>query len=184
MRLLLYIIALILCSSPAQATTIDGALLYKSLTAQADIPTPHGHVRVLDQRCPSPNAGTCAGGRVIFMNPAEAGNSDVAMRFYHELGHEFDFVELTRADRSNFRQAVGLQGRWRAREAWDGYEQPPMQEVFAEAYAMLASNSGPGISGAYRVSFSAEQLSAARSVIEDSFAPSSARAVAGTWPGS
>jgi hypothetical protein len=142
-HLLALAIAALLASAPAaaSASTVTaptaGAFPYQRWIDGARVPTPDVMLRLVEQPCPFElaqefaNACTGKGTYTIWMNP-EGGTRE---RFYHELGHNFDYHELGRWASRQFRAVTGDDRPWRTKPGEIGLSP---HEIFAEAYAQWA----------------------------------------------
>lgn len=129
---LLIAVAAALWTPTAQAgTTIvppaGSPIPYQQWVQEARVPTPHVALTIVEepcvflddfaQACTSPETGTIwfgGGGRTTF---------------YHELGHNFDYYELTESARVRYMTLIGRSGQ--------GWRQPGTfspHELFAESY--------------------------------------------------
>jgi hypothetical protein len=122
------------------STVIDpqaGAFPYQQWVNRAKVPTPDVTLRLFEQPCPLElaqefaNACTGKGTYEISMNP-DGGTRE---RFYHELGHNFDYYELGPWASRQFRKITGDERRWRTKPGEIGLSP---HEIFAEAYAQCA----------------------------------------------
>ena len=114
----------------------QGAYPYQRWVEQSDVPTPDVNLRLIEATCPPELVGfaTACTQRdtfTIWMNPEGATKS----RFYHELGHNFDYYELGRWASRQFRRIIGDDRRWRTKPGEIGLSP---HEIFAEAYSECA----------------------------------------------
>lgn len=137
-RALVVAAALALTAAPAAA---GGALDERGwmlqpfqhwMTASA-VPTP-GFVTVRLQRCPFPDWPACAdaAAATVYLDPASIPARSMRATFLHELGHVFDRLEMTDADRRRFQRLMKARRPWI--DGWGG----GVEEVFADAYAACA----------------------------------------------
>jgi hypothetical protein len=115
---------------------LQGAYPYQRWVEQADVPTPDVTLRLIETACPPELAGFAAactqrGTFTIWMDPEGATKA----RFYHELGHNFDYYELGRWASRQFREIIGDDRRWRTKPGEIGLSP---HEIFAEAYSVCA----------------------------------------------
>ena len=91
------------------------------------VPGPHEDVTIIREHCPRDPATSCtwAGGPIYW-----APGDDTGI-LLHELGHHFDYDDMTDQDRADFEAINGDPRPWRS---------PPNSpnEQFAEAYRMCA----------------------------------------------
>jgi hypothetical protein len=130
-----------LAPAPAAATTVidpqAGAFPYQRWVNRAKVPTPDVTLRLFEVPCPAElsqdfaNACTAKGTYTIWMNP-DGGTRE---RFYHELGHNFDYYEMGRWASRQFRKITGDERPWRTKPGKIGLSP---HEIFAEAYARCA----------------------------------------------
>jgi hypothetical protein len=137
------VITAVFALTPAAAiasTVIDppvGAFPYQSWVDRAKAPTPDVTLGLFERPCPFEiaqefaNACTGKGTYSIWMSP-DGGTRE---RFYHELGHNFDYYELGRWASRQFRKITGDDRRWRTKPGEIGLSP---HEIFAEAYAQCA----------------------------------------------
>ena len=129
---------------------------YQRWTEASYVPTPNVRIVVLHRECPGhPLAHACVFDtlrpRVIYINPDRP--KPAWQRPYlimHEVGHYFDFEEMTEHFRDRFKHILGLRHPWwrlsppqREVEPGPNTWGPPAEE-FAEAYAECAVR-GPEI---------------------------------------
>lgn len=129
-----------LLAGPASAATVidprAAAFPYQHWVEQAKVPTPDVTLRLIEEPCPPELAGfanacTARDTFTIWMDPAGATKA----RFYHELGHNFDYYELGRWASRQFRKIIGDDRRWRTKPGEIGLSP---HEIFAEAYSVCA----------------------------------------------
>jgi hypothetical protein len=140
-RPLLLLALLAIPPAAAEASTVidpqAGAFPYQQWVERAKVPTPDVTIRLFEEPCPFElaqefaNACTGKGTYEIWMNP-EGGTRE---RFYHELGHNFDYYELGRWASRQFRKVIGDTRPWRTEPGEIGLSP---HEIFAEAYAQCA----------------------------------------------
>jgi hypothetical protein len=140
-RLSLALAAIAMLLNPATATSatvidpLEGAFPYQRWVERAKVPTPDVTLRLLEEPCPLElgfaNACTERDTYTIWMSPEGATRA----RFYHELGHNFDYYELGRWASRQFRKIVGDDRRWRTKPGEIGLSP---HEIFAEAYSVCA----------------------------------------------
>jgi hypothetical protein len=109
-------LGLVLWAVPAQASTVIQSPnpIYQKWVDRARVVTPEITIEVVEGPCytPVPNDGCTAPGMPIYLTP---GGDDWQRTFYHELGHQFDYV-------------TGASAAW----GWG-------TERFAEVYAVCAT---------------------------------------------
>lgn len=113
-----------------------GAFPYQRWVEQAKVPTPDVVLRLIEEPCPPELAGfanacTVRDTFTIWMEPVGATKA----RFYHELGHNFDYYELGRWASRQFRKIIGDDRRWRTKPGEIGLSP---HEIFADAYSVCA----------------------------------------------
>jgi hypothetical protein len=125
-------------ATASSATVIDpleGAFPYQGWVERAKVPTPDVTLRLIEEPCPDElgvaNACTARDTYTIWMSPEGATRA----RFYHELGHNFDYYELGRWASRQFRGITGDDRRWRSKPGEIGLSP---HEIFAEAYGVCA----------------------------------------------
>lgn len=136
--LLLTMLALAVPSS-ADAATPGWSLnavnpQYAKWAARSMVALPGVAVTVEDQRCASASACT-APGEPVYIDPTLPAK-DRRQMFFHELGHQRDYVNMTEARRDEFMAEIGFTGAWRdpALLHWSAHE------LFAETYAVCAQS--------------------------------------------
>lgn len=143
------VISLVFCASAGASVTIIDSNDQPVARAQewantAKVPTPDATVRLIVTACPyspySPeeHATGCALPGTIWMD--EAAITNPRNVFLHELGHEYDFSNLTDDQRDRFKALLGLTGPWQPAVA--DYWNAPI-ERFAEAYRLCAIGARP-----------------------------------------
>lgn len=109
-------------------------LRYRRWIAQSGVPTPPVTVTLHLTICPgAPGwAVGCAiaADREIYL---DAAGGDTRHALMHEMGHLFDFGEMSGATRDAFRTVLHRGGAWAGAAANN-----PLQEKFAEAYSLCA----------------------------------------------
>lgn len=99
---------------------------------QSKMPLMRGRLRLISGACPGrPLFAGCVftrRPRTLYVRPGARNPKSV---LYHELGHTFDLLILRNRDRSAFKRALKLRGRWFRGAV-------PPSELFAEAYALCA----------------------------------------------
>ena len=127
-------------ATPAHAASVidphQGVYPYQRWVEQSDVPTPDVNLRLIETTCPPELVGfaTACTQRdtfTIWMNPEGATKA----RFYHELGHNFDYYELGRWASRRFREIIGDDRPWRTKPGEIGLSP---HEIFAEAYGICA----------------------------------------------
>jgi hypothetical protein len=119
-----------LAPSALGATRIEtaGERPFQRWVDKALVPTPDAVISVVEEPCPFAESSACTqeGTLTIWIGP-EAGRAV----FLHELGHQFDYLEMDEAERDGFRRLARERREWRS---------PPNSphENFAEAYALCA----------------------------------------------
>lgn len=108
---------------------------YQRWADEAKVPTPSVTLTVIEEPCPTYLAGgsealacTMRGTNTIWMSPEAWSPKET---FFHELGHNFDYYDLTEWERNRFR---GLVHDYRP---WEANPEGP-NEGFAAAYALCA----------------------------------------------
>lgn len=92
------------------------------------VPTPAVTVTVHMSSCPFyPDKTACAAPGEIWFAPGSSRHD-----FRHELGHQFDYFEMTDSARAAFMKLIGVPGEWRSAP-----NSP--HEQFAEAWRMCAA---------------------------------------------
>jgi hypothetical protein len=133
-------VALAAAASPAGAATVidplQGAHPYQRWVERSEVPTPDVTLKLIETTCPPDLIGfaTACTQRdtfTIWMNPEGATRA----RFYHELGHNFDYYELGRWASRQFREITGDDRPWRTKPGEIGLSP---HEIFAEAYGVCA----------------------------------------------
>jgi hypothetical protein len=114
---------------------------YASWIRQARAPLAGGRIRLALGACPRhPRLEACvlsSRPRRIYVSPRARTKR---MAFYHELGHVYDLLVMSRAERRQFKRILRLEGR-----AW--FRGPvPAAELFADGYARCVRY-GPRHSG-------------------------------------
>jgi hypothetical protein len=128
------IVTALLCAGSSQAVTIvmwngQAPRPFQKWARAMRVPTFHGTVTLhRTSECAS-----CAQGSNIWLDPHYYSRyeRDTREALYHELGHVFDYFQMTDADRAAFEETTGDHRPWRT-----SYDSP--HEQFAEAYAFCA----------------------------------------------
>ena len=115
---------------------LAGTYPYQRWAEQSNVPTPDVYLRLIEQTCPPELIGFAAACTqrdtfTIWMNPEGATKA----RFYHELGHNFDYYELGRWASRQFREIIEDDRSWRTKPGEIGLSP---HEIFAEAYSECA----------------------------------------------
>lgn len=127
-------IALLFASTAQAQTAVIGSSVYQAWVGQSAMPTPDISLTVVE--------GTCPDGPLACTVPAEAMvwmPSQEQRVFYHELGHNFDYYEMTPWSRGRYMEIMGLAGEWEQRST--DYAEEHMHspnELFAESYALCS----------------------------------------------
>jgi hypothetical protein len=132
----------LVAASPAGAYTVtrpDGAVRPTVMRwlARSLEPLPREAGVVLNMK-PDDVSGACYGNgactapewSAIYLDPREGG---VRATFFHELGHRFDYTQLSDRNRVRFRELAGI----RPTRPWRGVPNAPA-ERFAEAYGLCS----------------------------------------------
>lgn len=109
----------------------DTTLPYQQWLNEARAPSPDTRIWVYRDTCPGSPGYNCTNKRTIWIDPLEHNTEAV---FFHELGHVYDSTELRRQDREQYRQIMGLAGRWRLPTV----PSSGLQETFANSYSRCA----------------------------------------------
>lgn len=145
--LTLALAAVLVLPPRARAMTIDGPSILQTWADEAKVPTPNTNISFVegspdDSSWPcrygeGPVASACAlaqpsGGSVIYFARI-IWDFHPRGTFYHEIGHVFDSMYLTDADRHWFAALLGYEWPWLAPE-----RHTTAGEMFAEEYAVCA----------------------------------------------
>ena len=124
----------LLGATPARAMTLtDPSPGYENWMAGARVPLPDGEFTLINADCPGGGMPICTEpwNRAIYR-----ANWNGQQTFFHEVGHDFDYWELTPGDRARFLYLVGRE-RW---GVWTPAEEATAigAEAFADTYSYCA----------------------------------------------
>lgn len=163
-------VAFLLPAPAAGHTTLTGpgaTAAMQAIVDQARVPTPDLEIEVRSEWCEAaPEREGCASppDRIVWLAPSLDTSTQVgAYALLHEIGHTFDYWELSDFDRGRFSSLLGRSSApgW----GWDWGSYAPSSanwlafEVFADAYATCAQRRAFG-RGAVFFSFYRRRLGA------------------------
>ncbi len=130
-------VLLALGATEAQAHTsiVSPNPIYQRWVDEAKVPTPDVTVAVVEEGCPGQVEPACTlPGGPIYLGEVVTNRRHA---FYHELGHQDDYLDLSDPARSRFIEIIGQAGSpWRS-------EVNSPNEQFAEAFAFCATIGTP-----------------------------------------
>lgn len=125
-------------SASAHTTVIGGstrAVALQRYVNQSKVPTPDMSIKVVDSRCPKPDAVACATwDDVIYLDPVLT-KPVLRIVFLHELGHIYDQNLMTETRRAEVSSVMSWVGPWQQPELGHG---APL-ELFANLYSDCAA---------------------------------------------